>query len=182
MLAPAAKVDVPPADFTETGWGIRLVIVLLAFGSLVGSGLVVGVDVLLGLAILVGVGLSTAVGVGAWQDAATSRHKSSAASRRGQSGCGCPGGNLPSPRSRSLTRIRKEGCQQTLQHASYARSRAKCRRMNSAANDLEVGLKPTFALSCRRFQPMAHRVRGAVGGPWFVDARHPSILMTAGRE
>jgi hypothetical protein len=90
MLALAVKVNVPAADFTETGWGIMLVIVLLSFGSLVGSGLVVGVEVLLGLAILVGVGFSTAVGVGAWQDTATSRHKSSAASRRGQSGCCCP--------------------------------------------------------------------------------------------
>jgi len=45
--------------------------------------------------------------------------------------------------------------------------RAQCRRMNSASNDLEAGFKSTLALSCRRFQPMAYRVRGAVGGRVF---------------
>jgi len=67
--------------------------VLLACGSYVGSGLVGGVAVWPGLAGLVGVGLGTAAGDGDWQAAATSRPKSSAASRRGQSDCGCLGGN-----------------------------------------------------------------------------------------
>jgi len=47
--------------------------------------------------------------------------------------------------------------------------------MNAAADDLEADLKPTLALSCRRFQQMAYRIRGAVGVRLFAETNLPTL-------